>query len=189
MKSLFLFGTKLRMYWVILPIALLLAICIRYNSESDALLMLFPLITVLILGIIFIFIYYFRAVRISYDEIRHVGLFSGRDSAIINEGKTLILKRLGGNRLQITLFGNDGILPELDWLKSTGDAPRDISLFRGKVIFYKRSAVKIMQYFGLTATECNQILAGELCEIKTELSFVTRDTENGDIYIRIDKTI
>ena len=92
MKSVFLFRTKFRMYWVLLPLLALLLASIYYNRFADNLLKLYPIITVTICGMIFILIYFFRGIKISYDEIRDVGLFSGHDSAIINEGKTLIFK-------------------------------------------------------------------------------------------------
>ncbi len=191
MKKIFLFSTRLRVYWVLMPILALLALCIRFNSKEAGMFMLYPLIILLIGSVIFIFIYFWRAVSLSYDEIRHVGLFSGRDSAVITEGKTLILEKIRGGRLHITLFGNDGVLPELNWMKSTAQAPRDISLFRGKVIWYRYSVKRILSLFGVSGEDCEKILLGDLSRINTEIATVTQDTENGHtkIRVRINKTI
>lgn len=177
------------MYWVLLPLIALLTACIYYNHSSSGLLKLYPLIFLLIAGMVFIFVYFYRAVKISYDEIKYIGRFSSRDSAIINAGKTLILKKLRGNRLQITLFGNDGVLPDLDWMKSTGESPRDISLFRGKVIWYNHSVKRILRYFDFDNAACNQILSGEVKELSSTLATVTVDSESETINIRINKTI
>ena len=191
MKKIFLFSTRLRVYWVLMPLLLLLSLCIRFNSKEAGTFMLYPLIILLIGGMVFICIYFFRAVRLSYDEIRHVGLFSGRDSAVITEGKALILEKIRGGRLHITLFGNDGVLPELSWLKSTTQAPRDISLFRGKVIWYSYSVKRILSFFAVSGEDCKKILLGEISRIDTEIATVTLEAENepAKIKIRINKTV
>ena len=189
MKSVFLFTTRLRMYWVLLPIAALLSACIAYNTKEAGAFGLYPLIILLCGAILFIFIYFFRAVKISFDEIKSIGAFSGRDSAVITEGKTLILEHLRGGRLQITLFGNDGILPELDWMKSTGDAPRDIALYRGKVIWYRYSVNKILRYFGFNKEDILAIRSAECEKVHSNIATATLDKENGNINVKINKTV
>ena len=178
MKSVFLFRTKFRMYWVLLPLLALLLASIYYNQFADNLLKLYPIITVTICGMIFILIYFFRGIKISYDEIRDVGLFSGRDSAIINEGKTLIFKIKKRGRVDITLWGNDGVTADLDWLKSTGDAPRDISLFRGKTIGGKRAVKRVLKYFEVPDFDIVRILLNE--EFEKDYSIVSVKCEAED---------
>ena len=189
MKSIFLFRTRLAVYWVLLPLILLLTASIYYNQFADNLMKLYPIITVTVLGIVFIVIYFYRGVRISYDEIRDIGLFSRRDNAIINEGKTLILKRKK-NKVEITLFGNDGVTADLDWLKSTGDAPRDISLFRGKAIGGDKCISRILKFFGVDDGDISAIIGST--DFSKDYSLVSVYTEYNDgsvVNIRINKTI
>ena len=191
MKSIFLFRTKLMMYWVLLPLLILLGAACYYNQFADNFLKLYPIITVTVGGIIFIVIYFFRGIKISYDEIRDVGLFSGRDSAMINEGKTLILKRVKHGRVEITLFGNDGVTADLDWLKSTGEAPRDISLFRGKAIGGLKAIRRIMSFFDVPKDDIELALKNDGFSCNYDLVSVNCEEidECAVINIRINKTI
>ena len=149
MKFVFLFCTKLRVYLTELPVILLLAVAIHYNDGSDALFKLYPLQIFLGLVILFILVYFFRAITITYDEIRYHGLFSSRDSAVINKDKTIIITMKPARRLTVELFGNDGQLPALDWLKDSDAPPVDIFLFRGKAVGGKRTVRSVLKYFGV----------------------------------------
>lgn len=191
MKSIYLFGTRLLMYWVMLPVGALLGLCIAYNKHAENLFKFYPLIIASILGLIFIFIYFFRVIRISYDEIRYIGLFTSRDSAVINEGKTLIIERGRGKRLKVSLFGNDGVLADLDWLKSTGDAPRDISLFRGKAIGGERAVRKVLKFFAVGEDDIKEILLGGMTSYENELILleVFEDDDKETIKIKMLTTI
>ena len=190
MKKTFLFCTRLYYYWVLLPLIFLLAVCIDSNSDATNLLKLYPLIVLTVLGMVFILIYFFRAIEISYSEIKYLGLFSSRDSAIINEGKTLILTPIGRGRIKVTLFGNDGVLPDFSWAKSTGDSPRDISLFRGKTIGGKRSCRKIMKFFGVDTCDFNDIFKGGFNKEYDIVSVSSEECPEGtEIRITITKTV
>ena len=92
-KSLFLPSNFLRPIIVVLPQAALLVGAILMNDTVDTLMRLYPLMAACALGIIFTFVYFFKAVVLSKDEIKYIGPFSSRDSAVINEGKTLILTK------------------------------------------------------------------------------------------------
>ena len=179
------------MYWVLLPLLILLGAACYYNQFADNFLKLYPIITVTVGGIIFIVIYFFRGIKISYDEIRDVGLFSGRDSAMINEGKTLILKRVKHGRVEITLFGNDGVTAGLDWLKSTGEAPRDISLFRGKAIGGNKTIRRIMRFFEIPEEDIEKALSDNEFSCDRTLASVRREEidECAVINIIINKTV
>ena len=192
MKKIFLFCTRLRMYWVLLPIAALLGACIAYNEHADNLLKFYPLIILSIAAIIFIFIYFFRVISVSYDEIRYIGLFTSRDSAMINEGKTIIVERVGrAKKFAISLFGNDGVVADLDWLKSTGDAPRDISLFRGKATGGDAAIRRLLLYFGASKELSETILRGIEATADCELTSIehTVTDEKSTIKIHINKTV
>ena len=191
MKSGFLFSTKLRVYWVEIPIILRMTIALHYNSSSEALFKLYPLIVFLGLAVVFVLIYFFRGIQISYDEIRHVGLFSARDKAMIDEGKIIFLDLLGGGRLGVTLFGNDGKLAELDWLKNE-ELPLDIDLFRGKAIGGKHAAMRVLLLWGFSESEVSLLLAGDEEFVATnELATAHWEMRDGyrRICIRVDKTV
>ncbi len=176
------------MYWVELPLAALLTACLFYNRYADGFMKLYPLIIALTVGMAVILVYYFRGIRISYDEIRYIGLFTSRDSAVITEGKTLIIKELPHGKLEITLFGNDGVLPELDWVKSTGDAPRDISLFRGKTIGRRRTVAKVMSYFGVPKDEAADLLLQDSFSSVYPIAEVSGEVQDGKMTVRIKIT-
>lgn len=149
MKGIYLMGANPAMYWSEIPLAGLFALSIIFNKYSDSLTKLYPLIIVLGGAIVFVAIYFFRMVRVSYDEIRYIGLFSSRDKAIINEGKTLKIRMLGNFRFSIILFGHDGFA-DFDWLKKDGsEEPTDIALFRGRGFGGKRAVGRILRYYGV----------------------------------------
>lgn len=148
MKRLFLFCTKIRYYLTEIPLMIFLLIVRHFNDEAEGLLKLYPLQIFIVLLMLFIFVYFFRLISVSYEEVRYHGLFSSRDSAVLNEGKTLILTLSHHSRLNIEVFGNDGHAPILDSLKEQGSI--DIFLFRGKAIGGRRKASRIMRYFGVS---------------------------------------
>ena len=191
MKSTFLFSTKLAVYWVEIPIILLMTVAIHYNAHSSALLKLYPLIVFLGLAIAFVLVYFFRGIQVSYDEIRHVGLFSARESAMITEGKTIIIDLLKGGRLDVTLFGNDGKVAELDWLKDE-EEPLDIDLFKGKAIGGRYAALRLILLWGFTEADATALCsADEEYSVASELATAWWEDTEGHrrINIRVDKTV
>ena len=190
MKKIYLFSTRLIAFWVILPLALLLTLSITHNSEQDTLLKLYPLIILSLAAIIFSIIYFFRAIKISYSEIKYIGYFSSRDSAMITEGKTLILKEDKLGKVKVILFGNDGVLPGLDWMKNTYSAPKDIVLFRGNVTGGKISIKRILKFFGADKDMITSLMT-DSTEFECEYTTITsvRSEEEDSIKIRINKTI
>ena len=150
----FLFGTKLRFFWVVIPMAALLAVAIVYNGKAEGLLKFYPLIIFLAGAIIFSLIYFFRLVGLGFDEVRTAGLFSSRERVMINEGKELIVTLLPKRKLQFEIFGNDGVLAELDWLSLDEDGKiPDINLFRAKSIGGKRAVRSILKFYGVPSKD------------------------------------
>ena len=190
MKKIFLFSTKLAYYWVLLPFTALFILCLVFNDNTDHYLKLYPLMAVSVIGIIVTLVYFFRGVLISYEEIKEVGRFSSHDTALINKGKTLILYKENHSRVRVILFGNDGIKPELSWMKSTQDAPKDISLFRAHTLGGNGTIKRVLKYFGADEGDFATIL-NEDCEIKYADVTVTSILENDvrKIYIKMDRTI
>ncbi len=190
MKKVYLFTTRLIALWVLLPLAFLLTLCIKHNSELTGLFKLYPLILITSAAILFSIIFFYRAISISYSEIKQIGYFSSRDNAMITEGKTLILKKQKMGRVKIILFGNDGVLPGLDWMKNTYQAPQDIVLFRGMARGGNISIKRILKFFGADKSSISTLISND-GECKCEYTTITSMIEDGKrrIDIKIDVTV
>ena len=158
----------------------LLSIAIKYNDHSDNLLKFYPLMVFLAAAIIFTVVYFFRAIGVGFDEVRTIGLFSTREHAIINEGKTLTVTLLPKKKLMVELFGNDGVLAELDWLclDEDGKIP-DINLFRAKAIGGKRAALKIISFYGVPKEDAQSVFEGIETYEDDLVTINSSENENG----------
>ncbi len=192
MKATYIFASRLRAFWVLLPMAAILIISICFNNDADGLVKLYPLILFSIGGIIFTFVYLFRFISVSYSEIKYIGRFTSRDSATVNEGKTLVIDLLEKNRVSIQLWGNEGYNPEIKWLTNETGEVDDICLFRGKAYGNKNIAVKLLTYFGVPDTsDIERILKEDGFTKSYENVTVTSLTEleHRQIRIKFDKTV
>ena len=166
----------MRVYLIEIPIIILFAIAFYYNQYSEELTKLYPLLIFLGAAFLFILVYFFRAISLSFEEVRYHGFYSSRDHAEINEGKELIFTLEKGRRLRIELFGNDGKAPELDWINADGNyKPLDIFLFRGKAIAGKRRLISILKYFGVDETDAVSLFEKE--SFKGDYEFVSLSSE------------
>jgi len=190
MKSIYLFSTKLKVYLIELPLIVLLILAIAYNDSSKGLLKLYPLQVALILGMIFIFIYFLQLVKISTDEVRCIGLFSSKDSAIIKKDKKLVITLIKRRRLLIELFGI-GEAPLLDWVNPEDYKDTEINLFKTKCVGAKRAAKKILKYFDIDKNDFDEILENESFKKEYEaITLETRISENGkEISLRFNETL
>ena len=152
---------------------------------------LYPLIIFSIACIIFTFIYMFRAIEISYSEIKYIGRFSSHDSATIIAGRTLVLDILEKGKLGIKLYGKEGYNPDIKWLQSDDDDASDICTFRGKSYRNEADACKILTYFGVDENDFTTILDTDGFVKSYENVTVSTLTENEHRQIRIymDKTV
>ena len=186
MKKNYLFCTRIKFYLIELPLVALLVLTCAYNSTSEHVFKLYPLIVFLSLGIIFIFIYFFRVISLSFEEVRYHGLFSSRDHAPINKDKELIFTLEKKRRLRVELFGNDGKAPELDWIKE-GESytPMDIYLFRGKAIAGKGRVKRILKYYGVSEADFSSVFSSE--SFQGDYEFVTLRSKKveGKLEIRL----
>ncbi len=183
MRKKYLFCTRIRVYLTEIPIIILFAITLHYNQYSDELTKLYPLLIFLGLSMLFIFVYFFRAISISFEEIRYHGLYSSRDHAEINEGKELILTSYGKRRIRVELFGNDGKPPELSWIKDDENyVPVDIYLFRGKAIGGKKTLKSLLKYFGVDESDIDTVFKAE--KFSGEYEYVSLKSE-----IQEEKTV
>lgn len=152
------------MFLTALPLLAVFVLAIVFNDKAEGFVKLYPLIIISAAGAIFIFIYLMRVISISTDEIRIIGPFSSKDSAIINKGKTLIISQRKKKRLKVILFGNDGARPSLDWTQGENFVPVDINLFKEIGYGGERSIRRLLGYL-----EIDENTIGELIE-STEYS-------------------
>lgn len=179
------------MYWVELPLILLLTVVIHYNSSSTHWLKLYPLIILIIAAMIFVLVFYFRVIELSYSDIRYIGRFTSRDSALITKGKTLVLRPEKHGKIRIFLRGVDE-KSELTWSRESNDEPMEICMFRGKAWGGKRTLGRILDYFGADKAELDEILASDSYEKSYQTVTVTTaldEVERKEIRIRIDATV
>ncbi len=190
LKQLILFGTKLYVYLIELPLILVLVGAIQYNSESEALLGLYPLIIFSILAILFVAVYFFNAVIITNARIKQFGLFSSRDSALINKDKTLVLTYLPRRRMRVELF----MLQKksaLEWVSDEDFKPIEANIFRERVIGSDSTAKRVLKFFGATKEQIQSLLSEESATAETEDIIFSTDVygERKRILIKFIKTI
>ncbi len=189
-KSVYLFSTKLRMFLSEIPLLLLLTVAIIYNDRAEGLLKLWPLIIAVSGIIIFIFLYFFRAVAISYEEIRSVGLFSSKEMRSVEKDRTIVLTVRSKNRLRVELFGKDE-KPAFDWMKDADREPIEINLFNEKAVGSTKSVQRVLRFFGVPKEEFDEILKTDGFEKEYTLVRVTTETVNEEkkVKIRILQTV
>lgn len=191
MKSVYIYASRLRAFWVLVPMSTLLMLSVVFNSSSEGALKLYPLIIFSIGAIIFTFIFLFRYISISYSEIKYIGRFTSRDSATINAEKTLVIELLEKKRVNIKLYGNEGYNPEIKWLTKAEGEDGDVCLFRGKAYGGEQVAVRILMYFGVDVKDIDVILADEgFLESYENVTVSTSVVDSHrEIKIRFDKTV
>ena len=191
MKPIYIFATRLRAFWVLLPMIVLLYFSVIFNNESEMAMKLYPLIIFSSACIVFTFIYLFRAIEISYSEIRYLGRFSSRDSAEILEGRRLVLELSNGGRIAIRLYGKEGYNPDIRWLESDDSDSAEICVFRGKAYLGASAAETILSYFGVASEDIasfiNEDVDASSYDAVTVCSYT--ENENRHISIRFDKTV
>ena len=178
-------------FWCEIPLTFLLILSIKHNdSITSTPFKLYPLIAVTVLAMIFAIIYFFRVVKISLEEVRAIGVFSSRESAMVNEGKILVLRLENNNAIGISLIGNDGVVPGFDWLKTTGDAPRDISLFRERAYGSYSAVLHTLMALGISIEDAAPLIDSDSSatgECVSATSLMHKDAI--EIHITITKTV
>lgn len=161
MKSVFLFCTRWYVFLTELPLVYLFVLTIDLHGQSDSLLGFYPLEIVLVFFIFFILVYFFRVIALSPDDVRMHGLFSSRERAMIRAEDTLVLTILPRHRLRVELFGSDGGVPMLEWLREEGRAPEQVNLFRAKANGGRRSVARILRFYGVPSADIPALLDAE----------------------------
>ena len=190
MKSIYFLATKLRIYLIELPLIAILIFAIIYNKHSTGLFKFYPLIIALCLGILFIFIYFLRLVKISTDEIRCLGLFSSKDRTALKKDRRLVLTLKKGKRLLVEVFGI-GEAPLLDWVDPEEYTDSELNVFRAKAGGGERQAKKMLRYFDIPEEDFKKILDSECFEKEYEaISLSAKVGEKGkEISLRFTETI
>ena len=189
-KFLFFPNTIFRPIIVSLPMIFLFILSIRMNDTVDTPGGLYPLIIFSALATVFTYVFFFRPVILSRDEIKSIGPFSSRDKAIINEGKTLIITERRHGLVSIDLYGNDGTNADLDWLKNETVA-HDTYLFKSKVLGGTSTMKSALLFFGAEADLIDTILASDDTEIEIYgliISLSTKDCGK-EMRIKFTKTL
>ena len=185
MKKLYLLSTHPAMLLTTLPIAVVLALSIAFNSYFEGFVKLYPLIIISSLAIVFILIYLIRVIVISYDEIKIVGVFSSKDRAIINKDKTLIISQRKGKRLKVILYGNDGTRPALDWAQGDDFVPVNINLFK-EIGYGGASLIKrTLRFFDVTDDVAKRLIAAENEKIALDSLVIEKTTSDKRFEYRI----
>lgn len=176
MKSIFLFSTRFRYFLTEIPPILLLIISIKYNSDVEDLMKLYPLIIVLSGIIIFIGMYFFRGVKINFEEIKCIGLFSSRESCVINAGKTLHISILPKRKIQLELYGENNDFETYAWLKNEDSTV--INLFRSKALGNSGTVRKVLSYFDVETEDIEKALSSD--SFSADYDKITLNTEITD---------
>ena len=187
MKKTFLFCTRPIFFLTELaPVALLiLAIC--YNSKSAGFFKLYPLIAVLCIGIILIFLYFFRLISISTEEIQTIGLFSSKDHALIDKGKTLtfIIKKNGAIKVELSEKTSNS---SFSWNQDASLPLVDMNLYRERAIGKKVAVTRVLKYFSVPKDDYSEIFFNESFRKEYENYNLICYNESDERHIKIEFT-
>lgn len=151
------------MFLGVIPLGILLTVSIIYNDRVDGFLKLWPLICALSLFILFIFVYFFRAVSISTEEVRAIGLFSSKEIATVKRGRRLVFTIRSKKRLRVELFGKED-KPAFDWMKKGDYGENEIRLFSEKAVGSERSIKRILAYLQVPCEDFKGIFSEDTFE-------------------------
>lgn len=187
MKKTFLFCTKPVFFLTELPPVILLIIAISQNNQADGFFKLYPLIAVLCLCITLIFLYYFRMILVSFEEIQSVGVFSSREHAIIDEGKTLMITLLPKGFVKLEL-NEKTANSSFSWSKDKDSTLTDMNIFRERAIGGKGAVRRLLKYFTVPSSDHDMILSDENFQKSYENFNVESGISDEKRYISIEFT-
>ncbi len=156
MKKVFLFSSHLWVYLSLIPVLTLLGIVISVHDTATSIVKYYPLEIALGALAVLIVLFFFRAVLISKDEVRQIGLFTDRDKAMIDEGKMLVFTLASKKRLTVELYESADGAPVLPW---AGDVCAEINLFRARTLGDERSVRRALLCFGVSTEEADGIFS------------------------------
>ncbi len=183
MKKRILFATEPWFYLTEVPLIWLMILLIRHHADAAGVLKYYPLEIVTVAGIAFIAVYFTRFLTVGYDEVRMHGLFSSRDRAVLVKGKTLIFTKLSRRRFSVEVFGNDGEVAALEWLKD--EAPRDITQLREKVLGNEGTVASLLAFFSVPKEDIDLFFAEEPAAREYPLVSVSSSFENEKRVVKV----
>ncbi len=176
MKRIYLSSTKWFYFLTELPLLAVLTGAILFNGQVTSPVRLYPMITVFIGLVIFDFLYFFRLVRFSYEDIRTIGRFSSRDKVLLVTGKTLVLTQLPHHKLRLAVMGNDGEAG-LSWLQD--DEPQPFCQLRAIMVGGKDTALRILAYYKMEGIDAQALFAADTpYELQTDMGTLSAATVN-----------
>ncbi|MBQ2738402.1 MAG: hypothetical protein IJF38_06895 [Clostridia bacterium] len=185
MKSLFLLATRMRAFLIELPPMILLMITIRFHGEATGAFGFYPLEIFLAALMAFILVYFFRAITVTYDEIRMHGLFSSKDRVYIKKGQTLALTLMPRGRVRVEVIGTVGEEKVFSWMKKDETSDHEMSYFRESCYGGARTARKILAFYEVEASDITAIIENETYACENENVSVSVENKNEVKEIRI----
>ena len=189
MKKTFLFCTKIWFYLAEIPPLFLMAVAIHFNEDAEGA-GLYPLIIFCAAAAVLIFVYFFRMIIISKEEIRSAGVFSSRDCAVIEKNTSLTFTILPRKKIRVEL---DGIAKSsgLSWATREEGEDTQINLYREMAIGKGTAISRVLTYFGVSSKDCSTLLAESGVELTYDY-FVASSLESDGvkkIKLQFTKTI
>ena len=181
--------------WVFLfelPLIALLALAISFHDRVGGLLKLFPLEILVGGAILFLPLYFVRLLSLSTEEVRTLGLFTERDRALLNEGRTLVLTLGKSGKLRVEVYGKTGDEPPFAWQKQSKDyRATDFCMLRARAYGTHRSVGRILGFYGVPAEEIAAAAIDGFSKEYEQITVRSAAKESGEIEVRIrfDATI
>ena len=182
MKKIHLFATKPWYFLVTLPPIFVFVLCLVYHPNAEGKLGLIPLALMMVGVVVFSVLFFFRTIRISNEEIREIGVFSGGEHMDLTLGREVILVRYPHASLGVYVFGEDGA-EEQFWLLN--EKPKEHILMRSRAVGGSRSIARVLSFFGVDANRIPSLCTTEGLSFEGEFVSVTTLIENENLVVRI----
>ena len=182
-KRIYMTSTKWRYFLTELPLLLVLAIALYYNGRMTTVVRLYPMIVVFCGLILFDFLYFFRLVRFSYEDVRTVGRYSSRDKVLLVKDKTLVLTVLPHHKLRVEVIGCDEGTPTLAFIKDEDAQP--FCQLRCKAVGGKASVLRLLSFYKIEGIDTAALFAQPPYSLATPMGTLTASTVNERREIRL----
>ena len=126
-------------------------------------------------------------ITITHEEIKAVGLFSSKESVVINKDKTLVMTLSKRNKMVIRLRGNSGT-PAFSWAKPIDYKSQEIDLFREKAVGNARTIKKVLSYFEVPTEDINSLTNQHEFRKNYDSFIVSKSKEDNQITVSIKIT-
>ena len=182
MKKVILFATKPWYFLVSLPPLFVFVLCLIFHSRADGKLGLIPLALAMVGVVVFTVLFFLRTVKITNEELRETGIFSGGERMDLLLGRELILVRYPHGNLGVYLYGEDNS-EEQFWLLC--EKPKAHVLMRARAIGASRSIGRVLTFFGVDADQIEALSSTEGLSYEGEFVNVVTQSENENLVVRI----